>query len=49
MTAMFLSKRGYGTYKEMQDLDTDDFLDLLEYEQICQAIEQFEIEEAKRN
>ena len=34
----YLSKQGYGTLAEIRDLDTSDFLDLLEYEAIENAI-----------
>ena len=40
MTIMALAKKGYGTLKELNELDTPEFLDLVEYEHICSDIEQ---------
>jgi hypothetical protein len=34
-----LSEMGFGTIKELQELDTPEFLDLVEYMQIKRAIE----------
>ena len=39
MTIMYLSKQGYGSLKELKLMDTKEFLDLVEYEQISNAIE----------
>jgi hypothetical protein len=39
MAVVYLSKQGYGTVSQIRDLDTKDFLDLMEYEAIENAIE----------
>jgi len=38
MAMMYLAKQGYGTLAEIRDLDTEDFLNLMEYEAIDNAI-----------
>jgi len=38
-TVFHLAKQGYGTLSEIKELDTKDFLDLLEYEQINNDLE----------
>lgn len=47
MIYCMLSKKGYGSIKELFELDTDDLLDIVEYEQISQAIENYEYEKAR--
>ncbi|MBE0469597.1 MAG: hypothetical protein IBX55_08855 [Methyloprofundus sp.] len=47
MTICALSKRGYGSIKELQELDTPDFLDVVEFEQMSNAIERYEIEQRR--
>ena len=47
MIYCMLSKKGYGSIKELFELDTDVLLDIIEYEQICQAIENYEYEKAR--
>lgn len=42
-----LVKAGYGSLKEIQELDTPDFLDCLEYEEITQKIQSHLMEEAR--
>ena len=39
MTELYLCKAGYGTLEYIRQLDTPDFLDLVEYEQISNAIQ----------
>jgi len=39
MAVLYLAKQGYGTPREIQEWDTDLFLDALEYEAIGNAIE----------
>ncbi|WP_428613305.1 hypothetical protein [Pseudoalteromonas sp.] len=48
MTACMLVKAGFGSLAEIQELDTDDFLDLVEFMQISNEIEKHQIDEAKR-
>lgn len=48
MTVFYLSKQGYGSIVEIRELDTTEFLDLVEFEQITKAIEQYSIAEASR-
>jgi len=45
-SCLFLVKKGYGSLKEIQSLDTDEFLDCIEFEEIQSAIECHLIEEA---
>jgi hypothetical protein len=40
MTYFALCKKGYGSLKELKDLDTDDFLNIVEYENMLSDIEQ---------
>ena len=42
----FLSSQGYGTIAEIRDLDTVDFLNLLEYESILIDVQTYK-DEAK--
>lgn len=46
---LFLVRKGVGSLKEVQDLDTSEFLDCLEYLEIESAIEKHLIEEARNN
>lgn len=48
MTVCTLVKAGFGSVAEIEALDTDEFLDLVEFMQISNAIEQHQIDEAKR-
>jgi hypothetical protein len=48
MAVFYLAKQGYGTIAEIRDMDSPEFLDLMEYEAISNAIERYRIEEAKR-
>jgi len=48
MTIFYLSKQGYGSIVEIRELDTTEFLDLVEFEQITKAIEQHSIAEASK-
>jgi len=47
MTLMHLARRGYGTLREMQQLDTPEVLDLIEFENIQADIEDFLVWEAQ--
>ena len=44
----YLSKQGYGSIAEINDFDTTEFLDLVEFEHITNAIEGYQIKEARR-
>jgi len=48
MTLFSLSKQGYGSILELEQLDTPEFLDLIEFEQIAGAIERYEINKASK-
>lgn len=48
-TCITLSRNGYGSIKEIKSLDTKDFLDLVEYENIKNDIESLLIAEARDN
>jgi len=48
MTLFSLSKQGYGSISELEQLDTPEFLDLIEFEQIAGAIERYEINKASK-
>ena len=39
MTVFHLAKQGYGTVAEIKEMDTKEFLDLVEYEHINNALE----------
>ena len=41
-------RHGYGTLEQIRQMDTRDFLDAIEYQEIASAIEQYRIEEAQR-
>jgi len=43
-----LVRHGYGTLKQVRNMDTGDFLDAVEYQEISSAIEQYRIEQAQR-
>ncbi len=45
---IYLTKQGYGTLAEIRELDTPDFLDLLEYESIVNAISRHQYWQAKQ-
>ena len=47
MTLIHLAKQGYGSLKEMHELDTPEVLDLIEYENIQADIQEYLIWEAK--
>ena len=47
MTIITLSKTGYGSMEYLKGLDTDQFLDLVEFEHISRAIENHIINENK--
>ena len=42
-----LSKAGYGSYKELTELDTPELLDMLEFENISADIQHHEAEKAR--
>lgn len=42
-----LSKIGYGSILDLRKLDTDDILNLIEFEHISGAIEQHQIKQAR--
>ena len=44
----YLSKQGYGSISEISELDTTEFLDLVEFEEITNAIESYHIRESRR-
>ena len=45
--AMHLSKQGYGSLTEILSMDTEQFLDLIEFERIQQDIERHYLEQSK--
>ena len=47
MSCFGLCKAGFGSLKEIKELDTKEFLDILEYESILSDIQRIMIEEAK--
>lgn len=47
MTVFHLARQGYGSVKEIREWDTPQFLDAVEYEQICSDIELYKIEESR--
>ena len=49
MTQHALSKIGYGTLKEVKEMDTPEFLDAVEYESIVQDIELYHIQQRERS
>ena len=48
MMIFYLSKQGYGSISEIQNLDTKEFLDLIEFEEITNAIENYHLSESRR-
>ena len=48
MTVFSLAKLGYGSIKEIKEMDTKEFFDLVEFEQISGAIERHYMDEARR-
>ena len=46
--AFNLSKSGYGSLKEIKELDTKEFLDLIEYEHLQNSIQQIIYDEANQ-
>jgi len=48
MTIFYLAKQGYGSIKEIRAMDTKEFLDLVEYEQISQSIERYQLQESQK-
>ena len=48
MSLFSLSKQGYGSIAELENMDTPEFLDLIEFEQITGAIERYEINKASK-
>lgn len=46
MSIFYLAKQGYGSLKEIRELDTDELFDILEYEQIQNRIENYLINKA---
>jgi len=49
MTLFHLAKQGYGSLAELQQLDTPQVLDLIEYEQIQQDIELYHAQNPRRD
>ncbi len=47
MSIFYLAKQGYGSLKEIRELDTVELLDLLEYEQIHNRVENYLINKAR--
>lgn len=45
MTYFALCKKGYGSLKELKQLDTDDFLNIVEYENMLNDIESLAYDE----
>jgi len=43
-----LVRHGYGTLDEIRKMDTRDFLDAIEYQEIASAIEQYYMNKAQR-
>jgi hypothetical protein len=48
-SCLYLVKAGYGSLREVEEFDSKEFLDCLEYEEIKNAIESHQIEEASNN
>lgn len=46
-TLLALVKAGYGSLCELQELDTPEYLDIIEFEMIRADIESYETEKAK--
>ena len=47
MTYLALCKAGYGTLKDLMELDTPELLDIIEFENIRCDIEFYEMEKAR--
>lgn len=47
MTLLSLVRHGYGTFSELSELDTPEFLDIVEFHQMSSAIERYEYEQAR--
>lgn len=45
-SCLYLVKAGYGSLREVEELDSKEFLDCLEYEEIRNTIESYQIDEA---
>jgi len=43
-----LVRYGYGTLDQVRNMDTEDFLDAVEYQEISSSIEQYRMEQAQR-
>jgi len=43
-----LVRHGYGTLDDIRQMDTRDFLDAIEYQEIASAIEKYHMNEAQR-
>jgi len=43
-----LVRYGYGTLDQVRSMDTEDFLDAIEYQEISSSIEQYRMEQAQR-
>jgi len=48
MQILGLVKAGFGSYINIKNLDSDDFLDMLEYQYISNKIEEYEYSKARR-
>jgi len=48
MTVFYLSKQGYGSIAEIGGLDTTELLDLMEFEHMTHAIENYKISESRK-
>jgi len=46
MTLFSLAKNGYGSIAELEQMDTPEFLDLVEFVHISNAIERYQIDRA---
>ena len=46
MTIFYLAKLGYGSVDEIENWDSPRFLDVLEYENICNEIRTYEQDQA---
>jgi hypothetical protein len=43
-----LVKSGYGSFIDISSLDSDDFLDLLEYEEISNIIQEHQLDQVRK-
>lgn len=48
MIQLSLAKKGYGSYKHIKQMTLKDLFDMLEYDNIVNAIETHQIEESKK-